>query len=39
MRQSQTLIPTLREIPADADIKIHQLLLKAGYIRQNARNL
>jgi prolyl-tRNA synthetase len=36
MRQSQTLIPTLREIPADAEIKSHQLLLKAGYMRQNA---
>lgn len=36
MRQSKTLIPTLREIPADAEIKSHQLLLKAGYIRQNA---
>lgn len=31
-----TLIPTLREVPADADIKSHQLLLRAGYIRQTA---
>ncbi|MEK4030160.1 proline--tRNA ligase [Pseudobacillus sp. FSL P4-0506] len=36
MKQSQTLIPTLREVPADADVKSHQLLLKAGFIRQNA---
>ncbi len=36
MKQSRTLIPTLRETPADADIRSHQLLLKAGYIRQNA---
>ena len=36
MRQSRTLIPTLREIPADAEIKSHQLLLKAGFIRQNS---
>ncbi|MED3880276.1 proline--tRNA ligase [Priestia megaterium] len=36
MRQSSTLIPTLREVPADADIKSHQLLLRAGYMRQNA---
>ncbi|SFA73581.1 MULTISPECIES: proline--tRNA ligase [unclassified Bacillus (in: firmicutes)] len=36
MKQSMTLIPTLREIPADAEVKSHQLLLKAGYIRQNA---
>ncbi|WP_129704432.1 proline--tRNA ligase [Priestia megaterium] len=35
MRQSSTLIPTLREVPADADIKSHQLLLRAGYMRQN----
>ena len=36
MKQSMTLIPTLREVPADAEIKSHQLLLRAGYIRQNA---
>ncbi|WP_141433450.1 proline--tRNA ligase [Bacillus sp. 03113] len=36
MKQSMTLIPTLREVPADADVKSHQLLLRAGYIRQNA---
>ncbi|MFN2746261.1 MULTISPECIES: proline--tRNA ligase [Bacillus] len=35
MRQSRTLIPTLREVPADADAKSHQLLLRAGFIRQN----
>lgn len=31
-----TLIPTLRENPADAEIRSHQLLLRAGYVRQNA---
>ncbi len=31
-----TLIPTLREVPADAEITSHQLLLRAGFIRQNA---
>ncbi|WP_428908629.1 proline--tRNA ligase [Niallia sp. Krafla_26] len=36
MKQSKTLIPTLREVPADAEIKSHQLLLRAGYIRQTA---
>ncbi|HEY4553172.1 MAG TPA: proline--tRNA ligase [Bacillaceae bacterium] len=36
MRQSMTLIPTLREVPADAEIKSHQLLLRAGFIRQIA---
>lgn len=35
MKQSQTLIPTLKETPADADVISHQLLLRAGYIRQN----
>ena len=36
MKQSMTLIPTLRALPADADIKSHQLLLRAGFIRQTA---
>lgn len=36
MRQSMTLIPTLREVPADAELKSHQLLLRAGFMRQNA---
>lgn len=30
------LIPTLKENPADAEIKSHQLLVRAGYIRQIA---
>ncbi|MFJ5622078.1 proline--tRNA ligase [Peribacillus loiseleuriae] len=36
MKQSMTLIPTLREVPADAEIRSHQLLLRAGYMRQNS---
>ncbi|SER07337.1 prolyl-tRNA synthetase [Gracilibacillus ureilyticus] len=36
MKHSQTLIPTLKEVPADAEIKSHQLLVRAGYIRQTA---
>lgn len=36
MRQSEMLLPTLRETPADAEIKSHQLLVRAGYIRQIA---
>ncbi|WP_027408721.1 proline--tRNA ligase [Anoxybacteroides tepidamans] len=36
MRQSQSFIPTLREVPADAEVKSHQLLLRAGFIRQSA---
>lgn len=34
MKQSQIFIPTLRETPSDADTKSHQLMLRAGYIRQ-----
>src|SRR5581483_1664943 len=34
MRWSQYFIPTLRENPADAEVVSHQLLLRAGYIRQ-----
>ncbi len=36
MKQSMSFIPTLRELPADAEIKSHQLLLRAGYIKQVA---
>ncbi|MFE3574948.1 proline--tRNA ligase [Lysinibacillus sp. NPDC059133] len=35
MKQSKTLIPTLREVPADAEVKSHKQLLRAGFIRQN----
>ena len=34
MRWSQLFIPTLREVPAEAEVISHQLLLRAGYIRQ-----
>ncbi len=36
MRTSQFLIATLRETPADAEIISHQLMLRAGLIRQVA---
>ncbi len=36
MRWSQAFIPTLREVPAEAEVPSHQLLLRAGYIRQVA---
>jgi prolyl-tRNA synthetase len=36
MRWSQTLIPTLREAPAEAEIVSHKLLLRAGLIRKLA---
>ncbi len=34
MRWSQFFIPTLREVPADAEVVSHRLLLRAGIIRQ-----
>lgn len=34
MRWSQTLIPTQKDAPADAQIVSHQLLVRAGFIRQ-----
>ncbi|MGY3777415.1 proline--tRNA ligase [Isobaculum melis] len=36
MRQSKVLVPTLREVPSDAEVRSHQLLLRAGYIRQTS---
>ncbi|MEC2073141.1 proline--tRNA ligase [Alkalihalophilus marmarensis] len=36
MRQRSLLLPTLRDVPADADIISHQLMLRAGMIRQIA---
>lgn len=34
MRWTQSFIPTLKEIPADAEIISHQLLLRAGLVRK-----
>src|SRR5207247_9902743 len=34
MHWSRLFIPTLRENPAEAEVVSHQLLLRAGYIRQ-----
>ncbi|HTL56584.1 MAG TPA: proline--tRNA ligase [Candidatus Limnocylindrales bacterium] len=34
MRWSQTLIPTLKETPAEAEIVSHKLLLRAGLVRK-----
>ena len=39
MRMSQILIPTLKETPADAEIVSHQLMLRAGMVRQLASGL
>lgn len=34
MKQSQTLIPTLREMPSDAQVISYALMVRAGYVRQ-----
>ncbi len=40
MYWSKLFIPTLRENPAEAEVASHQLLLRAGYVRQlSARHL
>jgi prolyl-tRNA synthetase len=39
MRVSQLLMPTLRESPADAEVISHQLMLRAGMIRQLAAGI
>ena len=36
MRMSKLLMPTLREVPAEAEIASHQLMLRAGIIRKLA---
>lgn len=39
MRMQHYLLPTMRDIPSDADIVSHQLMLKAGLMRQLASGL
>ena len=39
MRWSKTLIPTLKEDPADAEVISHKLLVRAGFIRQISRGI
>jgi prolyl-tRNA synthetase len=39
MRLSQSLIPTLKETPSDAQIASHRLMLRAGMIRQMASGI
>lgn len=34
MRYSQILIPTLKEVPAEAEVVSHQLMLRAGFIKK-----
>jgi prolyl-tRNA synthetase len=39
MRWSKTLIPTVKEDPADAEVVSHKLLVRAGFIRQVSRGI
>lgn len=34
MRMSRMFVPTLKEVPADAEITSHQLMLRAGMIKK-----
>ncbi len=36
MKQSKVFIPTMREVPAEAEALSHRLLLKAGLIKQSS---
>lgn len=39
MKQSLMFVPTLRDIPKDAEIASHQILLKGGYVKQLAAGI
>jgi len=39
MRMSKLFFQTLREVPADADVTSHQLMLRAGLVRQVAAGI
>src|SRR5262249_58968245 len=39
MRLSKSLVPTLREDPADAEAISHKLMLRAGLVRQLAAGI
>src|SRR4051794_13171454 len=39
MRMSKSFVPTLKENPADATVASHQLLVRAGFIRQLAAGI
>src|SRR5258708_4319706 len=36
LRASQTFLPTLREVPSDAEVASHRLLLRGGFVRKLA---
>ena len=39
MRMSQTLVPTLKEAPAEAQVTSHVLMVRGGYIRKVAAGI
>src|SRR5690625_4350912 len=39
MRQQSFFVPTLRDIPADAEVASHRFMLRAGLIRQLASGI
>lgn len=39
MKQSKVFIPTRRDVPAEAEALSHQLLLKAGLIKQSTSGI
>ena len=39
MRMKHFYMPTLREVPGDAEVPSHQLLLRAGMIRKAASGI
>ncbi|WP_394861638.1 proline--tRNA ligase [Staphylococcus hominis] len=39
MKQSKVFIPTMREVPSEAEALSHQLLLKAGLIKQSTSGI
>lgn len=39
MRVSQLLNPTLREVPGEAEVVSHQLMLRAGFMRKSAAGI
>src|SRR6195952_4804563 len=39
MRLTRSLVPTLKEIPAEAQIASHRLMLRAGLVKQTAAGI
>ena len=39
LRMSSLYVPTLKEVPAEAELASHRLLLRAGFIRKNAAGI